>query len=182
MISVIDSRWMYCLWYMHTVYRTHMISIVFLSLFSSQQLISTTNLPLKLVAEYPIWLAMSDLGFPLTTLTRISTPLLLSLHGDWIPLSCLITLPLLDTHNFHKLFIIQLFERLQPGSNGVLTNVDQISKEMLRNGGLFLRDLFSDPALSKQFFEPSEESSEEDDEDDGSEQEGYFSQQDRDEL
>ena len=80
------------------------------------------------------------------------------------------------------MFITQLFKKLQSGSNGVLSDVDKISKETLRNGARFLMDLFSDSPPSRYNLEPLEENIEENDKAGESEKERYLSQQDRDEL
>ena len=71
--------------------------------------------------------------------------------------------PLHNIHNFHTLFNIQLFETLQPGSDGILTEVGKISKVTFRKGAHFLRDIFSEIALLKHNLEPLKEKSEEND-------------------
>lgn len=79
--------------------------------------------------------------------------------------------------------VIQLFEALQPGSKGVLTDIDKIPNEALRKGGLFLMEVFSSHADTEYDLEQSlEERNEEGEEASESEPEWLFSQQERDEL
>ena len=78
--------------------------------------------------------------------------------------------------------ITQLFETLQPGSNGVLINADKISMETLRNGATFLMDLLSNHAFSKHNLKPLKKNNEDNHEAGESEQEGHLSQQDGEEL
>ena len=78
--------------------------------------------------------------------------------------------------------ITQLFETLQPGSNGVLTSVDKIPKERFRTVALDMMDLLSYHSLSERKSEPLKMNDEKNHEAGESEQEGHLSQQDREEL
>ena len=71
---------------------------------------------------------------------------------------------------------------IQPGSNGVLTNIDEISKEALRKGSVFLIDLFNFYAHSENNLESMEEKTGRSGEADWSEQDEDNYQHDRDEL
>ena len=80
------------------------------------------------------------------------------------------------------LYCAQLFVAIQPGSEGVLKDVDKISKAALRKGALFLADLFNYHTNSEDNLKPPEESSGGSGGTSEPEQEGHHSQQNKDEL
>ena len=102
-------------------------------------------------------------------------------NGQW-PVVISDSGPLSLVTSYLQLVITQLFETLQPGSNGVLTNVDKIPKEKFRKVALDMMDLLSYHALSERKSEPLKKNDEKNHEAGESEQEGHLSQQDREEL
>ena len=90
--------------------------------------------------------------------------------------------PTLSLTHLQPPSLTQLFEVIQPGSEGVLIDTDKISKAALRKGAMFLTDLFNYQTNPEDNLKPPEESSRGSGGASGSEQEGKHSQQNRDEL